>query len=123
MSDHMLRTCAMCPFSRTKTLVLHPDRAAEFAYMAQNRYINFPCHKTAEYQESDDGENDCFVSGKDSKTCHGFRTLQCEENGLNPEDFKPDSDGFQSCDEMIDRHEEIWEERYMIDGLPNGDKS
>jgi hypothetical protein len=102
----------MCPFSRTKTLGLHPDRAADFAYMAQNRYTTFPCHKTAEYQESDDGESDGYVHGKNSKSCHGFRTLQCEENGLKPDDFKPDGDGFQSCDEMIDRHEEIWEERH-----------
>ena len=110
--DVMARTCTLCPFSRTKTLGLHPKRAEDFAYMASNRYSDFPCHKTAVYHESDDdylGESG-FYRGENSKTCHGFYTLQCAENESD-EDFKPDGDGFEDTYEMIDRHIALWEEK------------
>jgi len=106
MSDFMKKTCALCPFSRSKTLWLSPSRAADFAYMAQNRYNDFPCHKTADYQEEDDYGRGGYVHGEKSKTCHGFLTLQSAENGNPPEGFVPDGDGFEDVYEMIEHHEE-----------------
>lgn len=118
MSDFMKTTCALCPFSRTKTLWLHPERAEEFAYMAGNPYTDFPCHKTAEYIEDDytgDGE---YVHGERSKTCHGFLTLQRASNDADDADhgdgFIPDGDGFEDIDEMIDRHAELWEAQHRL---------
>lgn len=112
MSDFMKKTCALCPFSRTKTLGLHPERAEDFAYMAAKSYNDFPCHKTADYYEPDHDDDDSgYVHGEHSKTCHGFLTLQCEENGRSPEGFVPDGDGFQDVDEMIYVHAELWENR------------
>jgi hypothetical protein len=109
MAEWMKKTCALCPFSRTKTLFLHPERAEEFAYMAQNPYNDFPCHKTAEYEEETAWHDGGFVAGEHSKTCHGFMTLQAEENGLEIDGFTPDGDGFQSIDEMLETHEDLWE--------------
>lgn len=108
MTDWVKKTCALCPFSRSKTLWLHPDRAHDFAYMAQNPYSDFPCHKTAELHEDDDSSG--YVRGARSKTCHGFMTLQCAENGRTPEGFAPDGDGFEDAYEMIDAHTEHWED-------------
>jgi hypothetical protein len=92
MADHMKTTCSLCPYSKTKTLGLHPDRAEEFAYLAQNPYNDFPCHKTAVYHEPMGYED--------------------EESGyVFGDDFEPDGDGFESTDEMISAHIEIWEKR------------
>lgn len=109
MTDHMKKTCALCPYSRTKTLFLHPDRAEEFAYMAQNRYNDFPCHKTADHVEETDFHDGGYVAGAQSKTCHGFLTLQIAEGGYTPDGFKPDGDGFESVDEMIESHADLWD--------------
>lgn len=108
MSDFMKTTCALCPFSRSKTLVLHPERAEEFAIMATNPYNDFPCHKTAD--EVEDGEGSThYVHGETSKTCHGFRALQLNENGGPDGDFTWTDDGFSDYGEMIDHHLELWE--------------
>lgn len=113
MTDYVKKTCALCPFSRTKTLWLHPERAEDFAYMAQNPYTDFPCHKTAEFVEDDEDVGGGYVRGARSKTCHGFLTLQRASNDCGGEDhgdgFIPDGDGFEDVDEMIDRHAELWE--------------
>lgn len=110
MTSFMKKTCPLCPFSRRKTLWLHPDRAEEFAYMAQNPYTDFPCHKTADLIENEETGESGFVHGARSKTCHGFLTLQCSENGTKPEDFEPDGDGFEDVDEMIEHHAEHYAE-------------
>jgi hypothetical protein len=103
----MKRTCGLCPFSRTKTLFLHPERTVAFATMAADRFGDFPCHKTADYDEDDDGWGR-YVHGERSHTCHGFATLQAALTGYQPEGFTPDGDGFTSVDEMIARHGELW---------------
>jgi len=103
------KTCALCPFSRSKTLWLHPERADELASMASNPYTDFPCHKTADLVE-DNGidDNHGYVHGDHSLTCAGFLTLQVNENGCGPKGFKPDPDGFDDWFEMIEHHEEHW---------------
>ena len=111
MTHFMKKTCALCPFSRSKTLGLHPNRAEEFAYTASNPYTDFPCHKTAEYQEETDYESGGYVFGAESKTCHGFLALQSNENGLEPDGFVRDGDGFEDVHEMIEHHEKLWDER------------
>lgn len=111
MTDFMKKTCAICPFSRSKTLVLHPERAEEFASMACNPFNDFPCHKTAGYAEDDRTGEGGFVHGATSKTCHGFLTLQASETGRAPEGFKPDGDGFDDWHEIVDTHEELWDQQ------------
>ena len=102
----MKEPCGPCPFSRSKTLWLNPDRAADFAAMASNPYTDFPCHKTADYAEDEDGLSDGFVHGQHSFTCNGFLSLQVSENGRGPSGFEPHPDAFDDYWEMIETHEE-----------------
>ena len=105
----MKEPCGPCPFSRTKTLWLYPERAEDLAYMAQNPYSDFPCHKTAVEREDYDGGTE-FVRGQKSLTCNGFLSLQVNENGNGPKGFNPHPDAFDDADEMIDRHTEHYED-------------
>lgn len=99
----MKRPCGLCPYSRKNTLWLHPERAEDFAYNAQNPYNDFPCHKTADLQDDSDGGGE-YVAGSRSLTCNGFLSLQVNENGNAPDGFEPHPDAFGECWEMIDHH-------------------
>ena len=103
----MKEPCGLCPYTRVNTLWLHPERAEDFAYSAQNPYTDFPCHKTADLLEDDEGAE--YVFGRKSLTCCGFLSLQCNENGNEPEGFTPHHDAFGDAWEMIDHHTEHWE--------------
>lgn len=105
----MKEPCGPCPFSRSKTLPLHPGRAEEFADMASNPYTDFPCHKTADYREENEfGEGGGFVHGAKSLTCSGFLSMQVSETGRDVEGFTPHPDAFDDWHEMVDRHTELW---------------
>lgn len=82
--------------------------------MANNPYTDFPCHKTADYQEETDLHEEGFVHGERSFTCHGFKTLQAacnwSEEDYKREGFTPDGNGFEEPDDMIDHHAENWSE-------------
>lgn len=106
----MKKPCGLCPFARIGTLGLHPKRAEEFASMAQNPFNDFPCHKTADYREDDDGGG--FVHGETSYTCNGFLSLQVSENGRGPKGFKPHPDAFEDFFEMVEHHEDLWREKH-----------
>lgn len=111
----MKQCCGLCPFAREGTLALRPDRAEDFAYMAENPYTDFPCHKTADYHESDDGGSDGYYHGEKSLTCHGFKTLQMAMNATDLEykdqGFKADGKGFEDTFEMIETHENLWADK------------
>ena len=114
MSDQIERTwmrkpCGPCPFSRSKTLWLHPERAEEFASMACNPSSNFPCHKTADYEEETEYREGGYVHGERSMTCNGFLSLQVNETGYETEGFEPHPDAFSDFYEMVEHHEEHWE--------------
>ena len=98
------RPCSPCPFSRVNTLFLHPERASDFAFMAQNPYTDFVCHKTGVSEENESGGSS-IVRGEKSATCCGFKSLQASENGG---EFEPHPDAFCEVYEMIEHHEEEW---------------
>jgi len=106
----MKEPCGPCPFSRSKTLFLHPERAEEFASMASNPYNDFPCHKTAEHQEETDFHEGGFVHGPKSFTCNGFLSMQYSEGGKEPTGFSPHPDAFDDWWEMVEHHTEKWKE-------------
>lgn len=108
----MKECCSLCPYSRKNTLYLHPERAEDFVYSAQNPYNDFVCQKTAELQENEE-ESDELVRGEKSLTCCGFATLQYNENGSQSlEGFEPDLNAFSDVWEMIETHEEKWNESH-----------
>lgn len=114
----MKEPCGPCPYSRSKTLWLHPERAADFAYNAGNPYNDFPCHKTADLCEDEDGGSE-YRAGERSLTCNGFLSLQCSENGIEIPGFEPHDDAFGDHWEMIQYHEAHWEdERIRLASRP-----
>ena len=104
----MKRCCEHCPLRRGTPLVLHPERAEGFAYMAQNPYTDFPCHKTADKVENYDGGSS-YVYGKHSFTCHGFKGLQLSEcGGADEQHFVGDGEYFSDPYEMAEYHDEAF---------------
>lgn len=107
MCDYMKKPCQHCPFRNDVKPFLHPDRALEIAYAAQNPYNSFPCHKTTVSDEdSEDGE---MMITENSKECAGFLTLRAQNGGRLPEGFQP---AWEQCyiDEMdmYQAYEEEW---------------
>lgn len=76
--------------------------------MAQNPYNDFPCHKTADYEEESEFRDGGFVHGERSFTCNGFLSLQVNETGRGPKGFTPHDDAFGEYWEMTEHHEENW---------------
>ena len=90
--SYMKKPCKHCPFRRDVKPFLHEDRGAELAYLAQNPYNEFHCHKTTESdEESEEGR---MMVVETTKQCAGFLTLMANELGEErmPEGFKPSYD-------------------------------
>lgn len=102
----MKKCCGLCPYSRKNTLFLHPDRAADFAYQAENRFSDFVCHKTGVIHD-EDGMGD-IVRGEKSLQCAGFHAMQHIVNGSEGgSEIEIDyEDHFSDAWEMIEHHEE-----------------
>jgi hypothetical protein len=108
----MKKCCGLCPYSRLNTLFLHPERAAEFAYSASNPYNDFVCHKTGVLEENDE-ESAEIVKGVKSFTCAGFYAMQHLINNPNKKsEIKINTeDHFDDVYEMIEHHEEYYEQK------------
>jgi len=108
MSEYMKKPCPQCPFRRDVKPYLHPDRAAEMAYAAQNPHSSFICHKTTEYNE-DSEDMECT---EHSKECAGFLTLRAQCGEDVPEGFDPSWElCYTDTYEMIDAYEQEWEKK------------
>lgn len=107
----MKAPCQHCPFRRDVKPFLHPERAEEIAYAAENPYSSFPCHKTLEYDE-DDGDS---FAGAESKECAGALYMRSMTNGstyYDDEGFepKPEWDCYEDSYEMVEAYEIQWED-------------
>lgn len=110
MSDYMKKPCKHCPFRSDVKPFLHPERAADIAFSAQNRFADFPCHKTTEDSEDEDGYG-VRVYGENTKTCAGWLTLRANELGEKylPKGFEPSWElCYTEAYEMADAYEEEW---------------
>ena len=109
----MKQCCGLCPYSRKNTLFLHPRRAEEFAYSAENPYNDFVCHKTGVVHEDhpDEEMQSSIVRGEKSLTCAGFHVMQALINDFNPEIEIDYSDHFGDPWEMREHHQEKYDER------------
>lgn len=107
---YMKKPCKHCPFRNDVKPYLHPERAADIAYLAENPYSSFACHKTTEYDE-DSEEGEMMVT-ENSKECAGFLTLRAQAGEEVPEGFEP---AWKMCyidaHEMIDAYEQQWESK------------
>lgn len=112
MSDwFMKKPCLNCPFRRDVTPFLHPVRADEISSMSWNRYNEFPCHKTVDYDDSDDGEG---IQTSESKACAGFLAMQISESGMRcPDGFEVPDNVYSDPLEMTDAYTEEWDKRHQ----------
>jgi hypothetical protein len=108
MSDFMKKPCKDCPYRRDVKPFLTPERGEELAYHATNPYNSFPCHKTTEASEDDEGSE--MMVTEESKECAGFLTLMANEAGRTPYDhdgFEPSYDlCYDGAYEMVEAYEE-----------------
>lgn len=109
----MKKCCGLCPYSRKNTLYLHPDRASDFASSAENPYSDFVCHKTGVVHEDhpDEDRQNEIVRGEKSLTCAGFHAMQSNINGTKSEIEIDHEDHFEDWFEMVEHHQEKWDEK------------
>lgn len=88
MENFMKSPCKSCPYRRDVKPYLRPERGTELAYLPQNPYNDFFCHKTIEHGEDEYGHEDTYV-GEDSLLCAGFLTLRAQDGEEIPEGFEP----------------------------------
>ena len=111
MGDFIKKPCIHCPYRHDVRPFLHPERASDLAFIAQNPYQSFPCHKTTESQEDDEGNSDTVVV-ETTKICAGFLSLQHNELGQTAYDddgFVPSPTVYESSYDMSDAYEEAWD--------------
>lgn len=104
------KPCKHCPYLRGVKPFLHPSRGEELAYLTENRFNDFPCHKTTVADEdSDDGEMECVET---TLTCAGFLSMQINWGGARcPDGFTPSEDVYSEPYEMADAYAEAWPRR------------
>jgi hypothetical protein len=106
MNNFMKKPCEQCPYRHDVKPFLHPRRGVELAFLAQNPYSSFHCHKTTVSCDDDSGEN---YAGSESKMCAGFLSLQHNENGrtfYDEDGFEPSPLAYGSSDDMMDAYDE-----------------
>jgi len=99
------KPCQHCPYLRDVRPFLTPERGEELAYLTENPYNSFHCHKTLDHDE--DGET---YAGSASLMCAGFLSMQVEWGGARcPDGFTPSEDVYSEPYEMADAYAEEWE--------------
>lgn len=100
----MKQPCKHCPYRKNVKPYLHPKRGEELAYLAQNPYTSFSCHKTTVNDEEFGGEGDKMVVTEKSKECAGLITLKINEGMNCPEGFTPSEYVYDDAYDMIDAY-------------------
>ena len=99
------KPCAHCPYWRSVEPFLHPERGEELAYITENPYTDFTCHKTLDHDD-EDGDT---IAGPNSLTCAGFLSMQIEWSGRDcPEGFTPSDAVYSEPIEMAEAYAEAW---------------
>ena len=99
----MKEPCQHCPFRSDVRPFLHPERAEELAYMTENRYNEFHCHQTIDYEDDSDGE-----LTDTSLICAGFLSMQCNYSREPPEGFEPSELVYSEASDMAYAYEDEW---------------
>ena len=101
--------CQHCPYRSDVRPFLTPERGEELAYIAENKYSEFHCHKTL---GEDEDEGDTIVTA-DSLICAGFLSMQIEWGGAEcPDGFTPSENVYSEPFEMVQAYEEEWEKSH-----------
>lgn len=82
MKYDLTRPCPECPFSLADTAVrLTRDRAHEIVQAILNQDASFPCHKTVDYDDDEDGNDGRTVAT--SQHCAGAMRFLEDRNRPN----------------------------------------
>lgn len=101
---YIKKPCKHCPYRNDVTPFLINSRAEELAYLAKVKFASFPCHKTTEHEDLDNGYGDMVITSK-TKECAGYLTLRAQVGNFIPEDFKPSLDiVYTSPEEMVEAY-------------------
>lgn len=101
----MKEPCQHCPFRRDVKPFLHPERGAQLAYLTENPYSEFTCHKTT--VPDDDSEFGEMRATDKSLTCAGFLSMQIENGGRKcPDGFEPSELTYGEAYEMASAYED-----------------
>lgn len=83
--------------------------AEDIAYLAQNPYSEFHCHKTLDYVYDDDDNADDAIVTPNSLICAGFRAMQINEGAIDePEDYEWPDNVYSDIHDMTSAYEEEW---------------
>jgi len=102
-NNFVRKPCGICPFRKDVKPYLHPERGAELAYASQNKYNDFPCHGTVDYNHPDSKDGEGVVTDK-SKTCAGFLTLQVHNGTRCPDNFTPSALIYEDTYDMVNAY-------------------
>lgn len=98
------KPCAHCPYLRSVKPFLHPARGAELAYITENPYADFMCHKTTVHDEDSDSGD--MRRGPKTLTCAGFLSMQVNNGTTScPDGFTPSDDVYDEPYEMVEAYE------------------
>lgn len=103
------KPCQHCPYLRSVRPFLTPARGEELAYITENQYSSFHCHKTLGHDED---EGDTMVV-PESLICAGFLSMQVNWGGVDcPDGFTPSNEVYSEPYEMVAAYDEEWEKSH-----------
>lgn len=110
MQPFIKTPCKHCPYRRDVKPFLTPERGEELAYLPQNPYNEFHCHKTIEYDGDEDHQGRPTEDFSKIQMCAGFLTLRAQDGLDIPDGFEP---AWEMCYtdsyEMADAYERQYE--------------
>lgn len=106
--DYVKKVCKHCPYRRDVKPFLTIERTEQLAYLPLNKYNDFKCHKTFEYDGEEDIQGRPTGDFSQSKTCAGFLTLRAQAGIEVPKGFEPSWEECYADEyEMITAREEL----------------
>ena len=79
----MKRPCNLCPFRSDENSIRFADEERAMEIVMSALFHGFPCHKTADYAEGEEGQGG-YVFGQASQHCAGFLIMRLKEDSRNP---------------------------------------
>lgn len=80
----MKRPCNMCPFRSDEKSIRFADEERAMEIVMSALVHGFPCHKTADYAEAEEGQGAGYVFGQASQHCAGFLIMRLKEDSKCP---------------------------------------
>lgn len=83
MKFDLKKPCKQCPFIKGTTMALSPGRMEGIVESLRSDYNVFPCHKTAQHDEDEEG-NSITVPHENEQACMGALAYAYQHHGVTP---------------------------------------